>query len=664
MLLTIETANAARLAAEAMAQVWAPPPPVDYLGWAEDNIVFSERESPFPGPYNRALFPYFDEILRALSPDDPCRVVTICKSAQLGGTVLANIFTGGSISMDPGDFLYVHPTEGNAQRWSKMKLAPMLKSTVSLRALFPMRSRDGLESVLYKERVDGRGAIQISGANSPASLSQVTMKRQVQDDLSKWETNSAGDPETQADSRSQAHELAKIMKISTPLIMPGCRITKNFEAGSQEHPYVPCPHCDHMQVLVWENLLSNLDETRPEAACFSCDECGGIIQEHHRPAMLRRIEWRAHNPKARREHRSFYIWSAYSVLQSWERIVRAWLKAKGDPASEQTFLNDVVGEAYQALGEAPPWEELRDRSATSFYDRGRIPAGALALTIGIDCQGDRVEWQLVGWGRAKNRYVVDYGVIPGHISDAACQARLDGLAEQTWPNESGRRLAADKIAIDGNAYTEEVWDWVKRHPASRVIMVRGNNRDTAPLLERVRKERHRTTGKLLRYSKRFYSFNASVLKMALYRNVRKADPLDIGFVAFPRGLDDEYFRQLTAERRVAKKNRAGFDEYRWEKDQAQANEALDTMNQAEVAAISYGVRGMPDAIWDALEAEREAPTVVAQLDLEDMLAGPGARPSQPPSPRPAPIEPSSTAIEAVQPGRERPSDKRERWRRR
>jgi hypothetical protein len=35
------------------------------------------------------------------------------------------------------------------------------------------------------------GAILISGANSPASLSQVTMRRQVQDDLSKWEMNSA-----------------------------------------------------------------------------------------------------------------------------------------------------------------------------------------------------------------------------------------------------------------------------------------------------------------------------------------------------------------------------------------------------------------------------------------------------------------------------------------
>ncbi|MDX3929212.1 MAG: phage terminase large subunit family protein [Shinella sp.] len=615
----VDTANARRIGYEVLAEILQPPPEVDYLAWAEANIVFSERESPFPGPYNRNLFAYFDEVLRALSPDDPCRIVSVAKSAQIGGTVVANIFTGGSMDMDPGDFLYVHPTENNAQRWSKMKLAPMLRNTTALARLFPMKNRDGLDSVLYKERIDGRGAIQISGANSPASLSQVTMKRQVQDDLSKWENNSGGDPETQADSRSRAHEFAKILKISTPLVMPGCRITKNFEEGSQEYPYVPCPHCGHFQVLEWENMLANLDEDKPEGAHFSCIECGCDIEEHHRPEMMHRLEFRAHNPKAKRQHRSFYIWSAYSVLQSWERIAREWLNARGDPASEQTFLNDTVGKAYVTAGEAPPWETLRDRGVNSHYARGRIPAGGIIITLGIDCQSDRVEWQLVAWGRDFKRWVVDCGVIPGHISEKGCQDRLDALVVQTWSNAYGQKLRPDRAAIDGNAYTEEVWEWAKRHPASQVVMVRGSNTESAPLTQRVKKERNSRTGKLLRYSRRFYNFNASVLKMALYRNVAKADPLERGFVGFPTGLEDDYYRQLTAERRVPKKRKDGFTEYRWEKDPAQPNEMLDTMNQAEVAAILYGIRGLPDKIWDRLESEREIHPPDAQLDLEDGL---------------------------------------------
>lgn len=621
----IQIANAERLAMEAMAAAIEPPPQVDYLRWAEQNIVFTKRESPFPGPYNRKMFPYFDEVLRALSPDDPCRVVTLAGSAQIGKTVVGNVFVGGSMDMDPCDFLFTHPTEQNAVRWSKLKLLPMLRGTASLSRIFPQGSRDGANSILMKEHVDGLGAILISGANSPASLSQVTMRRQVQDDLAKWEMNSAGDPEMQADNRSRSDEFAKILKTSTPLVMPGCRITKSFEQGSQEHPYVPCPQCKAMQVLEWENMQATLDPDNPERAHFTCVECGFPIEEHHRSELLDGLEWRAHNPKAKRFHRSFWIWSAYSYLQSWARIAMEWLRVRGDSAAEQTFLNDTCGKAYQAKGEAPPWEKLRDRAAESPYARGQIAWGGLVITLGIDCQADRVEWQGVAWGRDFRRYVIDYGVIPGHISEETTRQRLDALLQQTWPNAAGRRIGIDRAAIDGNAWTEDVWGWAKRHPRSKLIMVRGRGEDSAPRIARVKKERNDRTGKLLKWAGRFFNFGASVLKMALYRDLAKDDPLSKGYVSFPRGLDDEYFKQLTAEYRKAKKSKTGFDVWAWMKDPGQANEALDTMNQAETAANNYGIRGLPDAIWLKLEQERETPLAPEQGDLEDLMGGGAVR---------------------------------------
>lgn len=649
----IAIANAERLVMEAMATALEPPAEVDYVRWAEDNIVFTERESQFPGPYNRTLFPYFDEILRALSPEDPCRTVTVAGSAQIGKTVVANVFVGGSMHMDPRDFLYVHPTEQNAARWSKLKLLPMLRGTSSLNRIFPAGSRDGANSILMKEHVDGLGAILISGANSPSSLSQVTMQRQVQDDLSKWEMNAAGDPEMQADSRSRAAEFAKILKISTPLVMPGCRITKSFEAGSQEHPYVPCPHCGHLQVLEWENMLAGLDPEKPEEAHFTCTANGCVIEEHHRAQLLAGLEWRAHNPKGKRFHRSFWIWSAYSYLQSWTRIALEWLRVRGDSAAEQTFLNDTAGKAYQTKGESPPWEALRDRANLSPYPRGTIPIGALLLMMGIDCQIDRVEWQLVGFGRDFRRFVIDYGVIPGHITDETCRSRLDALMVQTWPNQFSRRIGLDRVAIDGNAWTEDVWDWAKRHPRSKVIMVRGVGHDSAPRIARVRKERNARTGKLLKYASRFFNFGASVLKMALYRDLTKDDPLTKGYVSFPRGLDDEYFRQLTAEHRKSVKNKkTGFERYIWVKDETQANEALDTMNQAETAATNYGIRGMPDATWLQLEELRETPLAPEQGDLEDLMGAPlpAAAPAVPVQPAAAPAaEVKSSAKSAFAP---------------
>ncbi len=640
-------ANADRLVETTLAEVLKPPPPVDFEAWAVANIRFSDRESQFSGPYNPKLFPFFGDMLRALGPDDPCRTVTICKSAQIGGTVLGNIFCLGSIAMDPGDILYVHPTDDNARRWSRGKLTPMLMASASIGAMFPGSSRSGKESILYKERTDGRGAIQISGANSPASLSQVSMKRQVQDDLSKWENNDAGDPETQADSRTRAFEFGKILKISTPLIMPGCRITRNFEAGSQEVFLVPCPHCGHEQTLEWENFLSNLDEKHPEKACFSCTDCGGVIEEHHRTGIVAAGRWHAQAPENRRHHRSFYIWSAYAPTQSFERLAREWLKAKGDPETERVFMNDSVGRAWRAAEEAPPWKDLRERADAGGNTVGVVPVGFPIVTVGVDCQKDFVVWQIKAWSRDRRRAVVDWGRIQGHISEPATQAALDALLAGEVRTATGSRIRPDMLAIDGNAWTEEVWEWARRHPASRVIMVRGVASEYAPLIARVKKE-HNTRGVPLKYSRRFYNFATSVLKLALYRNLMKQDPLERGYIALPKGLEDEYFRQLTAETRKGSKNpRTGAVEYRWVKDPNQANEGLDTALQAEAAAIHYGVRAMGEDRWDQLEAERFTAPAERQGNLEDLLLGAPPAPNLPKPAAPAASKPRETVLDRL-----------------
>lgn len=113
-------ANPARVASEVIASVIAPPPPVDFHRWAIDNVKFGS-ESPIPGPYKTDLFPFFKRILEVLGPDHPAQEVVVKKSAQLGGTVLAQIFLGGSLDLDPCIFMYVHPTEPNAEKWAKTK---------------------------------------------------------------------------------------------------------------------------------------------------------------------------------------------------------------------------------------------------------------------------------------------------------------------------------------------------------------------------------------------------------------------------------------------------------------------------------------------------------------------------------------------------------------
>lgn len=645
-------ANGDALLADTLARVFMPPPPVDYLEWAKNNVVFSSRISDRPGPYDEEAFPFFSEILAALGPDDPCSIVTLMKSAQVGGTVAANIFTMGSMAMDPGDLLYVHPNDGNAAKWSKQKLMPLLKETPSLMAQFPVNSREGGNSVLYKERRDGRGAIAAAGANSPAQLSMVSPKRQVQDDLAKWESNAAGDPEMQADSRSKAFSRRKIFKISTPLVWPGCRITRNYRAGSMETYHVPCPHCGHLQALEWENMEPHLDPAKPERAAFLCTApgCGGFIEEHHRATIMRserlggRARWVAKHPERKRHHRSFHIWVAYSRLESWAELARKWIALKAGRGTddnrdaEQVFANDWRGVPHEGTSETLPHDELRERADVTGFSRGVVPRGALVLTLGVDVQGDRCEWQLLGWGRRRQRHVIDHGVIDsmtvppggkphsGHVSEPEMRTNLDALLARAWPDFQGNMRRAELLAIDGNYATTDVYDWARRHPMSKVIMVRGQHHEYGAILTLVKNERDRT-GKKILYSKRFFNLAVSVLKSALYRDLAKKDPEATGYVHFCRDLPEAYFEQLVSERRIEEKGRNGVVQYRWALPDGLRNEALDTMNAAFAAAWRLGLFRWTDDEWDRIAAIVEAPPLAPQLDLEEPVSRAPATPA-------------------------------------
>ncbi|MDW9792173.1 terminase [Sinorhizobium meliloti] len=636
--------NPERLVYEVLAEICEPPPAVDYLKWAKENIVFSERITDHPGPYNEDLVPFFSEILRALSPEDPCNIVSLAKSAQIGGTICANIFTLGSLDMAPGDFLYVHPTEENAARWSKTKLMPLVREMPAVAKLFSQNSRDASNSVLYKERIDGRGAIQAAGANSPAGLSMISPRKQVQDDLAKWQMNEAGDPEVQADSRSKAFFNGKIFKISTPMVSPGCKITSNYQEGTQETYHVPCPHCHELQELRWENMRDHIDPEHPEQAHFVCIHCGCEIHEHHREWMVKPengAKWVAKYPERGRRHRSFRIWMAYSPFERWENLAREWLTVQaGGPenrekgsGAEQTFWNDWLGLAFEADNKAIDWEVLRDRAEDHGFQRGVIPAEALALVLGMDVQGDRVEWLLVGYGRNRYRAVIDHGVVDhragshlgdakehsGHISEPEVRAALDRLLQREWLDDAGRKRTADRVAIDGNAYTDDVWNWVRKHPKSRVIMVRGGNTEAAPPIVQTKEYDRKGKPKKQKWSSRFFTFNASAFKIRLYRDYKKDDPEQAGYVRFARGFGDDFYQQATSEARVPEKTRSGHTRYVWKLAEGKRNEIIDMLNQSLAGAYRWGVPYWTDEEWDAI-ADRlgrlEAPQ---QGDLEDHL---------------------------------------------
>jgi phage terminase large subunit GpA-like protein len=653
---------AAAVIAAALAGAMNPPPPPDITRWCEENIVFDER-SPMPGAFNIERFAFLREIHEVLSPEHPCREVTIKGSAQWGKTVsIIQPTLGAWHEYTPLDSLVVHPTQSAATEWVDNKWKPMRRQAPGLRALFG----DGLggdhrDQKFNQETLDRNGSLKVASAGSPADLTGTSRRLVILDDLAKFEMTDKGDPESLAESRASGFEDGKVVRVSTTLIKGTCRISRAYARSDQRVYDVPCPFCGNMAPLTWENFKESIDPENLYDAHFTCDACAEAIRHSHKESMVRSGHWRITNPNG--DHPGFFLWRAYAPQRDWASIaveyarVMGWtrmetsnataesVKVDVEAETEQTFHNDVLGLAYEQASDAPDWEALRDRAEKADerddgcrpLPPGILPATGFLFTCGVDCQDDRMEVHFKAFCQNRKRLTVQYKVIPYHIGSEEGRAALNALLKQEWQTELGLRVKLDALAIDGGAYTDDVWSWAKTHPWSRVIIVKGGSTQNGPLMLPMKFER-RNDGKAKRRQKRAFMLNVSMMKGQFYTWVRNEDPLERGYCQFATGLGDEFYRQVTAEVRVLTRQRSGVVTASWNLvEPTRRNEALDTELYAEAAARRKGWASMTDDQWDALEAERGAPPKEAQPDLFDsimaVVAAADPEPETPAAPR-------------------------------
>lgn len=673
----LSSAEAAVLRGLAIAMT--PPPPPDITRWCADNVVFDER-SPFPGPFRIDRFPFLRDIHDALSPEHPAREVTLRGSAQWGKTIsVLNPTIAAWHEYGPLDSLVVHPTTSSATEWVRNKWMPMRRQAPSLRAVFGDGRGEQTDTLSNQETLRRDGSLKVVSAGSPDDLAGTTRRLVIMDDVAKFEMTPKGDPEQLAASRASGFEDAKICRISTPQIAGTCRITRAFNRSTQLFYHLPCPHCGNMAPLTWENFRKNIDPESLHAAHFTCEACNEAITHAHKTAMVSAGRWVAHNPRG--DHPGFHLWRAYVPQRDWASIavefaqVMGWTGVQADiktedeardgveAETEQTFWNDVLGLPYEQASKGPDWEKLRDRTEnaeeTQVLARSIIPACGVLLTAGVDCQADRIEVTICAYGRNYRRWVIDHRIIPHHIGDDEGRAGLDALLKSTWRTTLGLRLPLDMMAVDEGAFTEDVRDWAKKHPWTRVILIKGSSSANGPTL-RPQSDR-KANGRVIKRQKRGWMLNVSQMKADFYAWLAKEDPEERGFVSFARDLGDEYYRQITSEVRVLKRAPSGVMVSRWELvEPSRRNECLDTMIYSEAAARKKGWTAMTDGQWDILEVARGAAAPEDQGDLFD-----ASMPVVPLSERAMPVPPQPDPAPEAQESRPQPTgwlgNRRGKW---
>jgi phage terminase large subunit GpA-like protein len=572
-----------------------PPPKLTLSEWADRYAVLSKETSAQTGRFR--AFPYQTGMMDAIT-DPAVTTVTVMKSARVGYTKTLDHVVGYYMHQDPSPILMVQPRVEDAEDYSKTEISPMLRDTPVLAALTgDVKAKDSNQTILKKTFLNG-SSLSLVGANSPGGFRRITARVILFDEVDGYPTGGAGSEGDQialGTKRSETFWNRKIVIGSTPTVKGDSRIEKSFSESDQRHYHVPCPHCGELQILEWggpetpHGMKWDKDEQgvgMPESVYYVCKVNGCVIKDEDKPDMVAAGVWIAEKPF--NGHAGFHIWAAYSLFPnaSWRNLVAEWLRVKDDPLLRQTFINLVLGEAYEDRGEKA-MNETRLVSRCEVWP-AEVPDGVAVLVVGVDTQDYRFECEAVGWGRNEESWSVDYEVIEGDMETPDPWTRLEAYLRRIWYRADGRGFEAMAVCIDsGGHHTQKVYDFAKARLGRRVYAVKGESAiggKRSPVWPTKKPSaRNKSTFRPV-----ILGVNAAKDSIRSRLHIENQGP---GYMHFPADRDINYFAQLTAERSVRKTS--GGQHYRvWELPPGRANEALDCRVYAYAALCALIHQGL------------------------------------------------------------------------
>lgn len=596
----------------ALAQAFAPRRPLPISEWAARHRILSGKSASEPGRWRNERIPYLAAIMDALDARDPARQVIFVSSSQVGKSECALNWIGSVCHQDPESFLALFPTEKVARKWVRTRLDSMIATTPELRAILPPGRRSSAGNTLQEKH--GPGFVIYTGsANIPDDVASVSVPNLLLDELDRMPSvlEGEGDPIELAMRRLATFPRAKCFMTSTPTTQDTSRIWPAWESSSMGRYFVPCTHCAHRQYLRWDQL--KWPDAHPEQAMYACESCGGLIEERAKGEILAAGEWRHEHPDRMREVKGFHangLMTPIGLGDSWAQHAMAWARAEGAPERMQVFMNTRLGEIVKSERRIVAWDALSTRAEP--FDLRTIPFGYLILTSGTDVQADRLETQIVGWGRDESACVIDYVVHRGDTTRPEVWTTLDDYLAGEIVNAFGVPMRLSCSLIDSGYLPETVLNFTRERRARRIYASRGSSIAAKLPIGRPSYPDTKGRGAPDKRGVERYEVGVSMIKHWLYDRLQADagtadDPVQIAdrHVRFSAALPQDYFRQLTAETFDPRKGwiaRANFHR----------NEALDTFVLARAAALHHAValHRMREADWTRLERLFERGTTV------------------------------------------------------
>lgn len=576
-------------------------------------------------------------------------IVTAMVATQLLKTSLLENTFGYFAHLDPCPILMVQPKEEAAEQFSKERIGPLIQATPVLRDLVgDSRTRRSDSTLVYKGFPGGYLAL--VGAGSPTNLASRPIRLVLYDEVDKYLPLKEGDPITIGDERlATAGTRGLSIRVCSPTYSGESRIERSYEASDKRRASVECPHCAYRQFLDWSSVQWPKTEApglprehQTHKAQVFCQGCGVGWTEAERLRALQTIRWHQTRPfvccgerqapleayaRATKEsapdtdpvEQVWDWWAAdrYAVYRAkcwtcgnhgvdnshagyqagklyspWPRdrpakIAAKWIEAQGDEDLLQTWWNTQQGLPYRRnAGKTVQADVLAARREN--WPEGHVPDGVAILTAGIDTQDDRLEIEVVGWGRDLESWSIDYEVIPGAFGDPETQRRLDEYLKRRFVRADGRTFGIAAACHDsGGHHTEAVYRFSIDRLARQIWAIKGAS-DRAGQRSPIWPAKRPTAKNREKF--RPYIIGTQAGKDLVYSHLQVEEP-GPGYMHYPHDRDIGWFHQITAER-IGVKIIGGRKLRFWEPIPGRANEGLDCRVYACAALSGLMAKGL------------------------------------------------------------------------
>lgn len=578
-----------------------PLPKTSVSQWADNYRMLSSGISAEPGKWKTSRAPYQKDIMNAFTEPGIHRVV-VKSSSQIGKSDMMNNVIGRFAHLDPCAIMMIQPTIDMAQDYSKTRIAPMIRDTKVLNNLFyDVKSRDANNTILSKVFPGGR--LIMCGANSPAGLASRPIRILLADEVDRFPDSAGteGDPVDLAAKRMTTFWNSCMGLFSTPTNEGTSRIDEEYLAGTQEEWQHKCPNCGEYHLLRHIDMTVDYKEIKTPSGKktvivndvkWRCPHCGFSFSEKEMKQTPQKYISR-NKDALKNGIRSFFVNGFTSPWMTWSKIMREWLEAKGDPEREKVITNTVFGESYKQKG-AFEDEQIFLRRRESYG--AELPNGVLLLTAAIDTQDNRLEYEVVGWGKEEECWGIRKGIVLGAPNQARTWKEIDNVLDKTYQFADGKGLKVVRTFIDsGGHYTSDVYNYCQKNFHKQRFAIKGRGGPGIPLIYKIAKANNAKAPLIL------LGVDDGKQQIMDRLSINSPGPL---YFHFPqdegikelsnRGYDDLYFKGIISEHKKVYKRNGVLREV-WETTKNVRNEPLDLRNYNLACMKSL----KPD--WDKLE---------------------------------------------------------------